>query len=281
MGTGGPVDLPTALTAFAASLRDSPAAGADLMLVIAHPDDETIGLGGQLASLPLMPIVCLTDGSPADLRDALAHGFSNAADYAETRRRELMAALYVAGYPASGLLGLDIPDQQAARRLAPLARRLADLIARHRPRFVLTHAYEGGHPDHDAAAFASAAALRLLREAGESVPVLVEMPFYHAGEQGPVYQDFSAGQPRPELILPLPRDAAAMKAGMLACHASQAETLAAFTADAERFRLAPDHDFGALPNGGRLQYEQWQLGLTGAGWLELASEALRELGLSR
>src|SRR6185437_9724842 len=40
---------------------------------------------------------------------------------------------------------------------------------------VFTHAYEGGHPDHDAVAFAVHAACRL----SDIPPAIVEMPYYH------------------------------------------------------------------------------------------------------
>jgi LmbE family N-acetylglucosaminyl deacetylase len=49
---------------------------------------------------------------------------------------------------------LGIPDQAASLGLAGLARRLAVQLAASGAEVVVTHAYEGGHPDHDATAFA-------------------------------------------------------------------------------------------------------------------------------
>ncbi|HVW93524.1 MAG TPA: PIG-L family deacetylase [Devosia sp.] len=279
MGAASRAGLPVALAGFAGLLEDARAQGAGMMLVVAHPDDETIALGGHLPRLRQMPIACLTDGAPADLRDAHAHGFSSAADYADARRRELEAALGVAGYPRQHLILFGVPDQQAAAQLAPLARRLAALMTERRPRFVLTHAYEGGHPDHDAAAFVVAAAAELLRRSSLPAPTIVEMPFYHAGAGGTVYQRFIPVPDAVELVLRLSPDDAVIKGEMLACHASQSGTLAPFARDTERFRLAPAYDFRTLPNGGLLQYEAWQLGLTGADWLRLAADALAALEL--
>ena len=54
-----------------------------------------------------------------------------------------------AGLDPSALLHLGVADQEAAWRLAFLARRLAALVARHAPAALFIHAYEGGHPDHD------------------------------------------------------------------------------------------------------------------------------------
>jgi hypothetical protein len=65
---------------------------------------------------------------------------------------------------------------------------------------------------------------------------------------------------------------------MIAAHATQARTLAPFTATVERFRVAPDYDFAVLPNGGRLHYESLPFGFTGADWLRLVAEARAALG---
>lgn len=119
-------------------------------IVVAHPDDETIGVGGQLARLDGITIVHVTDGAPRDLGDARARGFASAEAYAAARRRELEAAMALAGVPATALLTLDVPDQGAAFVMPGIAARLATLFAEREIELVLTHAYEGGHPDHDA-----------------------------------------------------------------------------------------------------------------------------------
>ena len=56
------------------------------------------------------------------------------------------------------------------------------------PTSILTHAYEGGHPDHDAVAFAVAAAVRVAGRAADTT--IVEMPFYRAGPEGWIRQLF-------------------------------------------------------------------------------------------
>ena len=66
---------------------------------------------------------------------------------------------------------------------------------------------------------------------------------------------------------------------MLACHASQAQTLAQFDVEVERYRQAPGYDFTSSPHPGRLWYEQFDWGMTGAQWRTLAGQALVELGL--
>lgn len=72
---------------------------ARVAVVGAHPDDETIGAGAQLARLRRLTLVHVTDGAPRNGRDAAAAGFADPRAYAEARRAELDAAL-AAGAPA-------------------------------------------------------------------------------------------------------------------------------------------------------------------------------------
>jgi LmbE family N-acetylglucosaminyl deacetylase len=261
------------------SAVDSDDRSRELMVIAAHPDDETIGLGGQLQRLRRATVVHVTDGAPRDLADARANGFGSWQAYAEARRRELEAAMAEAGiYPAS-LIALDVPDQQAAHSMASLARRLAWLFADGEASFVCTHPYEGGHPDHDATAFAVHAACSLMRREGRIAPAIVEFACYHAGPDGLVLQDFAAEPPSASLEVQLDDETLATKGRMLACHATQRSTLAPFTAKVERFRQAPEYDFRKLPNGGRLYYETLPFQFRGSDWPGLVDQALLELGL--
>ena len=63
------------------------------MIVVAHPDDETIGMGAQLCRFDDALLVQVTDGAPRDGHDAAAHGFATLADYAAARRARAGGAL--------------------------------------------------------------------------------------------------------------------------------------------------------------------------------------------
>jgi LmbE family N-acetylglucosaminyl deacetylase len=257
---------------------DEPIPGDDIVVVVAHADDETIGLGAQLPRLTGITVVHVTDGAPRNLIDAHRRGFASAQDYAAARRRELEAAMALAGVPADALVGFDVPDQEAALDLAGLARRLADLIAEKESEILLTHSYEGGHPDHDATAFAVHAATRLLaRPDPGRQHLIVEMPFYRAGPSGWAMQRFLPDPDHPELALWLSEGQRNLKQRMVAAHASQKDVLALFPIAVERFRTAPDYDFTSLPNDGDLLYERENWGMDGARWLDLVRRADAEL----
>jgi LmbE family N-acetylglucosaminyl deacetylase len=253
----------------------SPIEASDVAIIVAHPDDETIGCGGQLVRLRGATIVVVTNGAPRDGHDARMHGFKSVRAYAARRRQELFAALQIAGEGIARIVCLDIPDQEAAFALPQITRRLATLFAKLDIAVAFTHAYEGGHPDHDATALATHAAAAFRR--GSRRTDIIEMPFYRLGRTGWVRQRFSGRRGNAEVVASLTCDQQALKRRMMAAHASQAALLASFTVDAERFRAAPRYDFTKLPNGGRLLYEQQNWGLDGARWSSLARSALAEL----
>lgn len=249
------------------------------MVVMAHPDDETVGAGSRLPRLAQAQFTCVTDGAPRDGEDAARLALTPA-DYARERRLELQTVLVRCGIPPGHLRILECADQQAALQLAPLARQLADLFAEYRIAAVLTHAYEGGHPDHDATAFAVHAAAALLRARGATEPGIVEMASYHRGPEGLRTCSFL---PAPEGDVPvttlqLTAAERERKADLVASYATQAQTLRSLALDCEAFRPAPRYDFRQPPHPGTLNYELHPWGMTGEGFRKLAAEALTELG---
>jgi LmbE family N-acetylglucosaminyl deacetylase len=243
-------------------------------LVVAHPDDETIGCGAQLPRFSDLMVIHTTDGAP---RRSTPAEFGSRQAYADTRARELATALGMAGVSPAQSKGLGWPDQEASLHLVEMAEALAGELAGRD--VVITHAYEGGHPDHDATAFAVHAACALIERRFGARPALIEVPLYRAEGSGWVTQTFAGDAAMPETELALSPGELALKRRMMDAHHSQREMLSAFQSETELFREAPAYDFRRLPNAGRLHYESYDWGMTGDTWLELAGKALRDLGL--
>lgn len=243
-----------------------------VLLVSPHPDDEVIGAGSRLPLLENVTVVQVTDGSPPGFADAHANGFASREAYASARRSELLDALALAGHRETVHLGL--PDQQASFYLTTLAFRLHELIAELRPAIIVTVPYEGGHPDHDATAFAVHAAVNLCPV--DSRPQLIEMTAYHNGPNGCTYSSFLDSDGA-ETTIHLTPEESALKRRMFDCFRTQAHVLKWFPIGPEKFRHSPSYDFRAAPHPGALYYEGFPWGMTGPLWRSLADEALHEL----
>ena len=232
---------------------------ARVALVIAHPDDETLALGGLFAQVPGLLLVHVTDGVPRALPDAARHG--GPAAYGALRAAELDRALAIAAVPGLRRIGLGIPDQDSVFHIGTVATCLANLFDRHDIGTVVTHAYEGGHPDHDATACA-------VQRAAGAVPV-VAFAGYHAGTGGDFVTGFLPGAPITTLALTPPEHA--QRRAMLDCYASQSEILSRFGDRHVQLRPAPPYDFSQPPHAGPLNYENWGWSLTGQKFRELAA----------
>ncbi|WP_438015492.1 PIG-L family deacetylase [Sorangium sp. So ce315] len=252
------------------------------LVVVAHPDDETIGLGARIGRLDPIEVIHVTDGAPRDSRFMPAELAGVGRErYTAIRREEVTRALAVANVPASRLRCLGAVDQEAIEEATSLARKLLDLFARTRPEVVITHPYEGGHPDHDATALAVHSAAVLARWSGVTSPLLFEAASYNAARGHLVTGEFIAYPGVPEIALRLSDEETAQKRAMLDCFTSQQATIALFGAEVERFRPAPTYDFRRPPHDGALHYERLGFPIDGACWRKLAVEALSLLGLGR
>ena len=250
------------------------------LIVAAHPDDEVIGAFTWIASRLDGWVAYVTDGAPRNLQDAWMHGFEDCASYARERTSEAEEALALARFNPERVLRLWFPDQETTFCLTHLAESLWHTLVSLRPAIVITHAYEGGHPDHDSTCFAVHAACRML--AGELRPTLLEMTSYHLRDGAMETGCFlPATIPQRQWRVLLGRAPRALKAQMLACHRTQQEVLREFKTDEERYRLAPAYNFKRPPHLGQLLYEYHDWGVSGEQWREAARQTTVELNLGR
>lgn len=248
---------------------------AHALLVAAHPDDETIGAGVLLARRKNVRVVHVTDGSPLNPSDAIAVGCPSREAYAEARRRETIDAMAFAGIPAEAITNLHFTDQQVAFHFKELTSQILGLIHQSKPEIVLTHAYEGGHPDHDSVGFACHMAHRICRP--ERAFALCEFTGYHMGNGGMEISRFLGADERGQYSYRLNPEEREFKIRMIHRFTTQTKTLQPFmNPEVEKFRIAPRYDFMRPPHAGKLWYENFDWGVDGARWRKMASQTLRD-----
>ncbi len=249
----------------------APFSGLHVLVIVAHSDDEVLAAGAQFRSFGTLSFIHVTDGA-GNIREARSKGFDTLGAYGRARSRELRAAIAAAGLPADfhelGYRALD-----ASFHMAALTRRLQTMIARLAPDVVLTQAYEGGHPDHDAVAFAVHHALGRLTKP----PPAWEITAYHL-ESGTTRRGNFLPFGGPATVrVPLDAAAQALKRRMLDCFTSQRDVVAQFPLDEEAFRPAPDYDFSQPVHARPLGYELEGWGMEWELWQALARAAQQRL----
>jgi LmbE family N-acetylglucosaminyl deacetylase len=133
-----------------------------MLVVLAHPDDESFGPGGTLAKYARQGVsvhyLCGTRGESGTVDAEKLNGYKNVA---ELRTAELMcasnelqlASVRFLGYRDSGMIGSadnKLSDSLHAASLDDVASRIIQHIDELQPDVILTHDQFGGygHPDH-------------------------------------------------------------------------------------------------------------------------------------
>jgi LmbE family N-acetylglucosaminyl deacetylase len=145
-----------------------PAECTEIVVVAAHPDDETLGFGAAAAALAArgvrVRVVVASDGGAAH-PDSTPRQRRH---LERTRRAELQDATEILGLDAPICLGL--PDGELSNHEARLANQISELV--HARTWCAATWRGDGHPDHEAVGRAAAVA------AARTGAVLLEYPVW-------------------------------------------------------------------------------------------------------
>src|SRR5947209_2982607 len=169
---------------------NTPDASIRALMIAAHPDDETISASAVLGRLGERTVIYLTDGAPRDPQFRTPHVSGSREMYALVRAEEAASALALAGVPASRISFLNAVDQEAIGEVQRLVHEIVEVIQTREPQVILTHPYEGGHPDHDTAALVARLAVNELQRRRVALPTICEFTSYHASGGNRVSGEF-------------------------------------------------------------------------------------------
>ena len=162
---------------------------ATLLAVLAHPDDESFGMGGTLALYAqqgvAVHLVCATRGEVGEVEAERLEGYGSIAELRQNELRCAAGKLGLAGvhfldYRDSGMAGSENNRHPQALANAPLeevAGKVVHYIRKLRPQVVVTFDPIGGyrHPDHIAM---HKATVEAFHKAGDSLAYPGDLPPY-------------------------------------------------------------------------------------------------------
>ncbi len=148
-----------------------------LLCVLAHPDDESLGVGGILAKYGTEGVATHLVTATLGERGRIGGERPGAAIAGPIRRRELERAAARLGVRELSLLGYHDGDLDRVDSLEAVAK-IAAHVRRIRPQVVVTFAADGsyGHVDHIAISQLTGAALVAAADPDLSAPAGVELP---------------------------------------------------------------------------------------------------------
>ncbi len=217
-----------------------------LVVVSAHPDDESLGAGGLIASATAagldVHLLCASDGNGSHPRSPT----HTPEELAARRADEYAAAADRLGVAAGSVSRLELPDGALADHVATVTAALVDLVGDGRDTVLASTWTEDGHPDHEAVGRAAATAARRTEAEHVEFPVW----FWHWA---------TPADPRVATLRPFPLavEARVAKREAIAAHVSQvsplstapgdetlldADFLAHFARDHEWFVVTPGID---------------------------------------
>ena len=270
-----------------------------LMAVLAHPDDESMALGGALAKYAAegveTTVLCATRGGAG--RYGSERGSLSPGELGRIRSLELQRAARVLGVRGLHFLGYRDGRLDQAEP-AEAVRAIVEHIRRVRPQVVLTFGPDGlyGHPDHVAISQFTTAAVAAADDPNYTTeglePHSVSKLYYPAwsAETWDAYQGAlkrlvmtvdgtqRGPTPWPDWMITTVLDTsdhAHVAAEAVACHHSQVMVYEEFNAlplesRADLWRRQEFYRAMSTVNGGRARERDFFEGLPGSGWRQAA-----------
>lgn len=230
---------------------------ADLLCTVAHPDDESFGLGSVLAGAAAegarVVLVCATRGEAGE---DIARAGRTSDELGAAREHELRAAaaslgvaeVEVLGFADSGWAGPAPPDALIDAGEAAVAA-VHEALIRHRPRVVVTMDPTGsdGHRDHAAIGAVTTSAFTRYG-AGTSlyhwclVQSVMDRWVAARGSEAGVYAEPRLGRPDADITTVIDgRAVLEVRRKAIAVHASQASPFIGLAPDLEAAFLTKDY----------------------------------------
>jgi N-acetylglucosamine malate deacetylase 2 len=205
-----------------------------LLVFVAHPDDETIACSGLLQRAAASLVVFAVDGAPP--RYGFERQFGSLREYSEARFVEASRAL--SHIPHCSVRRLARPDgtwfldQHLFLDLPQAFTSLTRIAEEFSPDLLFSHAFEGGHIDHDACHI-------LANRTAQTLTLKnLEFPLYWRSEDGKdLFQQFRESS-EGEFMLQLSQQESVVKRKMLLEYRTQQNLLSVFQLESERFRPA-------------------------------------------
>jgi N-acetylglucosamine malate deacetylase 2 len=203
-----------------------------VLVFVAHPDDETIACSGLLQRTTAALVVFAVDGAPPHY--GFEKKFGSLRNFSAQRFQEASRAL--SAIPHCSFRRLTkcgrvwFVDQHLFLEMPEAFVSLCRIIREFSPDLLVSHAFEGGHLDHDAChVLAQQVASKFKLSA-------LEFPLYwRAKRGGDVLQRFRQTQ-EGEFVLQLSASELRIKRQMLGEYHSQQALTAVFEYEVERFR---------------------------------------------
>jgi LmbE family N-acetylglucosaminyl deacetylase len=223
--------------------------GSRILLLAPHPDDELAGccaaIGRARAQGASVSIAFLTTGIPAPERlwfwDRAGHPAR-----VEHRREEARRVCAEVGAEIAHFS--EISARQLKSQLSAARELVVTLCAARKADMLWVPAYEGGHPDHDAANFIASML------SGE-LPVWEFSEYNFCG--GRVRSNEFPAATGSEVELKLTAAERGLKQRLLAMYASERGNLNYLRTEREMFRPLSDYDYSRPPHAGTLFYRRF------------------------